>query len=242
MNLENNLNELEQILDDKYIDIVNKQQLVMNTCLQQFCERIKWDGPKLEANMNNEDRKLEIFYYSDDSYLNKNSLININLDWTDYKIKQIKPVFFYNESYEVNNFVEFRHVIYKLMYYIQSILDEGFININTIFKPVIDTHINEYNSYLEMKKLGTMFRNGFNSYKNILKLDEVFDNGEAYNKTGRDIPHNEKGWVFVDKIKMYKNPTGTYVVTAYWGDELKATFTRMSEVTLEQTIRNFMFN
>jgi hypothetical protein len=41
---------------------------------------------------------------------------------------------------------------------------------------------------------------------------------------------------------MYKNPTGTYVVTAYWGDELKATFTRMSESTLEQTIRNFIFN
>jgi hypothetical protein len=242
MNLENNLNELEQILDDKYIDIVNKQQLVMNTCLLQFCERIKWDGPKLEANMNNEDRKLEIFYYSDDSYLNKNSLININLDWTTFKIKQIRPAFAYNDSYEVSNFVEFRHVIYKLMYYIQSILDEGFNEINTIFKPVIDTHINDYNNYLEMKRLGIMFRNGYNGYKHQLKMDEVFDNGEAYNKTGRDIPHHEKGWVFVDKIKMYKNPTGTYVVTAYWGDELKATFTRMSEVTLEQTIRNFMFN
>ena len=80
MNLENNLNELEQILNDKYIDIINKQQSIMNICLQQFVESIKWDGPKLEAKMINEDRRLEIFYYSDDSYLNKNSLININLE------------------------------------------------------------------------------------------------------------------------------------------------------------------
>ena len=242
MNFENNLNELEQILDNKYIDVTNKQQLVMNTCLQQFTERIKWDGPKLEANMNNEDRKLEIFYYSNDSYMNKNYLVNLGLDWTDYKIKQIRPAFAYNDSYEINHYVEYKHVIYKLMYYIQSVLDEGFNEVNTIFKPVIDTHINDYNNYLEMKRLANTFRNGFNSYKNILKLDEAFYKGEAYNKDGRDIPHHEKGWVRVDKIKMYKNPSGTYVVTAYWDDELKTKYTRMSESTLEQTIRNFLFN
>jgi hypothetical protein len=95
---------------------------------------------------------------------------------------------------------------------------------------------------LDKLKVANTFKTGFANHRLQLKVDSAFETGEISIERGRDIKSQKGGWVYINKIKLNKNVTGTYVVTAYYDDELKTTFTRMSESTLEQLIRNFIFN
>jgi hypothetical protein len=130
MNLESNIEDLLRILNNNYTDFKDKQQLIVNECLIKFSESIKWDGPTLEGQMNNETRQIEIFYTDyDTSYITKNHLANIGMDSYVVKFKIIRPGFNYNFNYEIGNTDQYRLTTYKFMYYIQSILDDEFIKI-----------------------------------------------------------------------------------------------------------------
>jgi hypothetical protein len=242
MNLESNIEDLLRILNNNYTDFKDKQQLIVNECLIKFSESIKWDGPTLEGQMNNETRQIEIFYTDyDTSYITKNHLANIGMDSYVMKFKIIRPGFNYNFNYEIGNTDQYRLTTYKFMYYVQSILDDEFIKINTIFKPTLDSYEDGYTNYLDKLKAVNLFKTGFNTHKLQLKVDEAFETGEIQSSGhGRDIKSNKKGWVYVNKLKITKNVTGTYVVNAYYNLELMTTFTQMSESTLEQLIRNFI--
>jgi len=243
MNFENNINELIIGLNDNYTNLKNQQQIIVDECMLKFNESIKWDGLKLEGRMINEERKLEIYFDDYDlTYRTKNILISISMDYYTSEFKVIRPGFNYNLNYEAGNTDQVRHITYKLMYYVQNILDNEFEQINKIFKPVIDSYDTGYLDYLEKLKLANTFKTGFANHRLQLKVDEAFETGEISNKRGQDIKSQKGGWIYINKIKLSKNVTGTYVVTAYYDDELMTTFTRMSESTLEQMIRNFIFN
>jgi hypothetical protein len=242
MNLENNIEDLLIILNNNYTDFKDKQQRVVNECLIKFSESIKWDGPKLEGQMNNEERKLEIYFDDYDlTYRTKNQISSIGMDHYVNKFKIIRPGFNYNLNYEVGNHDQVRYVTYKLMYYVQSILDNEFEQINKIFEPVLDSYEDGYTNYLDKLKVANIFKTGFANHRLQLKIDKAFETGEIQSGGhGRDIKSNKNGWVYVNKLKITKNVTGTYVVNAYYNLELMTTFTQMSESTLEQLIRNFI--